>query len=58
MSMYQMIYPKVRKVSSEALIMEAEDAYANGYVERRPRDVEDAIFLLEDAGHITIDNRR
>ena len=56
-----MVYPVNRKITGEEILVKAEDAFQNGQIPRRPKDfsgnnpsVDDAIFLLMDAGLITI----
>lgn len=55
--MIHLIYPEKCKVSEEQLITWARDAYADGETEEEALNVEDAIHILEDLGHITVDRR-
>ena len=48
-----LIYPEERTVSSIMILIWADDAFYNGYTSRKPDDLQDAIYLLEDAGLIT-----
>lgn len=52
----KIIYPETKIVHEERIMMWAEDAYENGETSEKPRDVEHAIILLEDAGIITVDH--
>ena len=55
----KLVYPDRRLVSEAWIMCRWDDAVSNGEVE--PRDSEptlaEAIFDLEDAGFITVDNR-
>ena len=51
------IYPERRTVSPTMIMSWAKDAFANGQIDNTAEDVEDAIFLLSDAGLITVQDR-
>ena len=55
--MIHLLYPEKRKVSEETLMIWAKDAFANNETEEIAETVEDAIRILEDIGHITVDRR-
>jgi hypothetical protein len=52
--MIHLIYPEKSKVSEETLMIWASDAYTNDETEEEALNVEDAIRILEDLGHITV----
>ena len=51
------IYPERRTVSPTMIMSWAKDAFANGQIDNTADDVEDAIYLLENAGLITVQDR-
>jgi hypothetical protein len=51
----QLVYPEKRIVSSATVLQWGKDAFANGEAEHEPTNVYEAIKVLEDLGHITID---
>ena len=55
--MIRLIYPEKTKVKEETLITWAKDAYMDGQTDEEALTVEDAIRILEDLGHITVDRR-
>lgn len=52
--MIYVIYPEEKIVTPEQIIAWAKDAYANDEVDHEPEDLQDAIYLLADCGHITV----
>lgn len=51
------IYPERRTVSPTLIMSWAKDAFANGQIDNTADNVEDAIYLLENAGLITVQDR-
>lgn len=56
--MIQLIYPETRMVSSETIMIWAEDALLNDETDEKAETLEDAIRILEDIGTITVSNRK
>lgn len=56
MQRISIIYPEYRTITAAQIATWASDAYANGEIARPPRNLGDAIALLNDAGLITTAN--
>jgi hypothetical protein len=54
---FKLLYPEPRLISGMLLIVRARDAFENGDTDEAVETVEDAIRVLENIGHITIDRK-
>lgn len=57
MSGIYIIYPERRTVSPTMIMAWAKEAFKQGDIDNTAEDVEDAIFLLENANLITVQDR-
>jgi hypothetical protein len=54
----KLIYPETRWVKASEIMAWASDALANNETAKQAETLEEAIAILEDLGHITVDRSR